>query len=73
MANHVEITRCRNCRAYRSAAGLWFMPEGGPEGVGEECRRYEIKCDDCKATIGTTDLLAESAAGGRCNECRTPA
>lgn len=32
--------------------------------------RYEIKCDDCKATIGRTDLVSESAAGGRCADCR---
>lgn len=31
--------------------------------------RYEIKCDDCKTTIGTTDSIRESAAGGRCDEC----
>lgn len=31
---------------------------------------YEIKCDDCKATIRLTDSLSESAAGGRCESCR---
>ena len=71
MATHVEQTTCRNCRAYRSDAGTWFMPGGGPESGGLGCRRYEIKCDDCKATIGTTDLLSESAAGGRCKEHET--
>lgn len=31
--------------------------------------RYAIKCDDCKAEIGRTDELHESAAGGRCVRC----
>ena len=31
--------------------------------------QYEIKCDECKATIGETDSLSESAAGGRCTDC----
>lgn len=33
--------------------------------------KYVIKCDDCKRTIGETDSLSESAAGGRCKECKT--
>ena len=32
--------------------------------------RYEIKCDECKVTIGHTNSLAESAQGGRCDECK---
>ena len=32
--------------------------------------RYEVLCDDCKATLRTTDSLPESAAGGRCLRCR---
>lgn len=32
--------------------------------------KYIIKCDDCKKTIGETDSLAESAAGGICNDCK---
>ena len=31
--------------------------------------RYVIKCGDCKVTIGETDSLGESAAGGRCARC----
>lgn len=31
--------------------------------------RYIIKCDECKETIGETDSLSESAAGGRCDKC----
>ena len=31
---------------------------------------YEIKCDDCKTTMGQTNLLQVSAAGGRCAVCR---
>lgn len=34
--------------------------------------RYQIKCDECKTAIGETDSLAESAAGGKCDRCRTP-
>lgn len=30
--------------------------------------QYEIKCDECKTTIGRTDSLRESAAGGRCDD-----
>ena len=32
--------------------------------------RYFIKCDDCKATMGDTTDMAQSAAGGRCAPCR---
>lgn len=31
---------------------------------------YEIKCDECKVKIGETDSVRESAAGGRCEDCR---
>ena len=30
---------------------------------------YEIKCDDCKRTIGYTDSARTSAAGGHCGAC----
>ena len=30
---------------------------------------YIIKCDECKVTIGETDSMRESAAGGRCIDC----
>ena len=33
-------------------------------------KTYRIKCDECKVTIGETDLLSESAAGGRCADCQ---
>ena len=33
-------------------------------------KRYIIKCDDCKRPIGQTEDLSESAAGGKCPECR---
>jgi hypothetical protein len=36
----------------------------------EEAGRYEVKCDDCKATLRRTDSMGESAAGGRCADCR---
>lgn len=29
---------------------------------------YEIKCDVCKTTIGRTDSMRQSAAGGRCSD-----
>ena len=32
-------------------------------------QRYIIKCDDCKAMIGRTNVLGESAAGGKCDNC----
>ena len=32
--------------------------------------RFTIKCDDCDATIGTTDNPARQAEGGRCAECK---
>lgn len=32
--------------------------------------QYDIKCDECKKVIGTTDSMGESAMGGYCNECR---
>ena len=32
--------------------------------------RYSVKCDECKAEIRRTDSLQESAAGGRCGECK---
>lgn len=31
---------------------------------------YVIKCDECKTTIGETDDLGVSAAGGRCQACK---
>jgi hypothetical protein len=34
--------------------------------------KYLVRCDDCKKTIGQTDSLRESAAGGRCDECSAP-
>lgn len=36
---------------------------------GRAAARYVIKCDECKRTIGTTDSLRKSAAGGVCPEC----
>jgi hypothetical protein len=32
--------------------------------------KYEIKCDDCKTTIGRTDSVARSAQGGKCDDCK---
>jgi len=32
--------------------------------------RYDIKCDECKKRIGTTDSMVESAQGGMCSVCR---
>jgi len=32
--------------------------------------RYVVKCDDCKREMRRTDDLGESAAGGRCDDCR---
>jgi hypothetical protein len=32
--------------------------------------RYEVKCDDCKVTLRTTDVITEAYAGGRCADCR---
>lgn len=31
---------------------------------------YSIKCDGCRAELGRTDSVRESAAGGRCDDCR---
>lgn len=31
---------------------------------------YQILCDDCKAVIGETDSLRESASGGTCEPCK---
>ena len=36
-------------------------------------KRYIVKCDDCKTTIGQTDSLKESAEGGRCAPCKVTA
>ena len=33
--------------------------------------KYLIKCDECKHTIGETDELSASAAGGTCDACRS--
>ena len=33
-------------------------------------KRYIIKCDECKTTMGRTDSMVESAQGGRCIKCR---
>jgi predicted SprT family Zn-dependent metalloprotease len=33
--------------------------------------KYEIKCDDCKVTIGRTDSVGRSAQGGRCAACKS--
>lgn len=33
-------------------------------------RRFAIKCDECKETIGMTDNPARSAQGGRCEKCK---
>ena len=40
-------------------------------GIGnrEPASTFAIKCDDCKETIGETNSLGESAAGGRCADC----
>lgn len=58
---------------YRSEFGhLEYEPETGATILVQHTRRYVIKCDDCKQTIGQTDNLSESAAGGRCEECRSP-
>jgi len=32
--------------------------------------RFEIKCDNCKKTIGKTDNMMESYAGGKCKSCK---
>lgn len=32
--------------------------------------KYDIKCDNCKKTIGTTDSLRESVEGGICGQCK---
>ena len=34
--------------------------------------KYDVKCDDCKATIRTTSDVKESYAGGRCATCTKP-
>lgn len=31
---------------------------------------YEIKCDECKVTIGRTNSVGRSAQGGRCEAHR---
>lgn len=33
--------------------------------------QYAIRCDDCKTEIGRTNSLSESAAGGRCEKCKS--
>lgn len=32
--------------------------------------KYIVKCDECKRSIGETDSLQESAAGGTCFNCQ---
>lgn len=32
-------------------------------------QKFEIKCDDCKTTIGHTNNMVESVMGGRCEQC----
>lgn len=38
----------------------------------QDNKAYVIKCDDCKQTIGKTNSLQESAAGGQCASCLQP-
>ena len=40
---------------------VWHGPDSG--------YLYIIKCDDCKHTIGQTNSLTESVAGGQCATC----
>jgi hypothetical protein len=35
-----------------------------------ETTMYDVKCDRCRKTIGTTGSLGTSAAGGTCGVCR---
>jgi hypothetical protein len=37
----------------------------------ETSGRYVVKCDECKKDMRHTDSMVESAAGGRCEECRS--
>ena len=32
--------------------------------------KFEVKCDECKKTIGHTDNMIDSVAGGKCVSCR---
>ena len=41
--------------------------------VAAPALRYVVKCDDCKQEMRQTDDLHESAAGGRCDDCRQAA
>ena len=66
---------CVDCvgkhRDYRSEYGHLAMDaKTGATILEPHNRRYIIKCDDCKQQVGSTDSLAESAAGGRCWTCK---
>ncbi len=50
---------------------LRALPGWSPFSSDHAAPRYEIKCEDCKTTIGTTDTVSVSAAGGLCDGCRT--
>ena len=55
-----DCATCENARRMFTPGGWIDCPD---------CR-YEIKCDDCKVTIGRTDSIARSAQGGICEACR---
>ena len=72
---NAQNNTCVDCTGkhadYRSEYGhLEYEASTGATILVPHNRTYVIKCDDCKQTVGTTDDLSESVAGGRCWTCK---